>query len=203
MKNKKKVILISCICAVVVIAMAAGAVVLMNRSGKVADEQKAPEATQAPVVTATPEPTKDPHEGMVRSNLTGEYITEKVAEKRPYAVIINNIEYANANQQGTSQIDVLYEALAEGGITRMLGVIQDVDKIKKLGSVRSARHYFVSFASEWDAIFCHFGQTKYAISKIEELGINNLSGLSAVGPVVYARDYSYKAPHNVFTTGKK
>ena len=56
MKNKKKVILISCICAVVVIAMAAGAVVLMNRSGKVADEQKAPEATQAPVVTATPEP---------------------------------------------------------------------------------------------------------------------------------------------------
>ena len=53
------------------------------------------------------------------------------------------------------------------------------------------------------AIFCHFGQTKYAISKIEELGINNLSGLSAVGPVVYARDYSYKAPHNVFTTGKK
>ena len=55
MKNKKKVILISCICAVVVIAMAAGAVVLMNRSGKVADEQKAPEATQAPVVTATPE----------------------------------------------------------------------------------------------------------------------------------------------------
>ena len=203
MKNKKKVILISCICAVVVIAMAAGAVVLMNRSGKVADEKKAPEATQAPVVTATPEPTKDPHEGMVRSNLTGEYITEKAAEKRPYAVIINNIEYANANQQGTSQIDVLYEALAEGGITRMLGVIQDVDKIKKLGSVRSARHYFVSFASEWDAIFCHFGQTKYAISKIEELGINNLSGLSAVGPVVYARDYSYKAPHNVFTTGKK
>ena len=69
MKNKKKVILISCICAVVVIAMAAGAVVLMNRSGKVADEQKAPEATQAPVVTATPEPTKDPHEGMVRSNI--------------------------------------------------------------------------------------------------------------------------------------
>ena len=58
MKNKKKVILISCICAVVVIAMAAGAVVLMNRSGKVADEQKAPEATQAPVVTATPEPTR-------------------------------------------------------------------------------------------------------------------------------------------------
>ena len=152
MKNKKKVILISCICAVVVIAMAAGAVVLMNRSGKVADEQKAPEATQAPVVTATPEPTKDPHEGMVRSNLTGEYITEKVAEKRPYAVIINNIEYANANQQGTSQIDVLYEALAEGGITRMLGVIQDVDKIKKL-RIRTKRQTL--FCQLCQRVGCH------------------------------------------------
>ena len=80
MKNKKKVILISSICAIAVIAVAAGAAVFMSRSGKVADEQTAPETTQIPVVTAAPEPTKDPHEGMVRSNLTGEYVTEKVAE---------------------------------------------------------------------------------------------------------------------------
>ena len=70
----------------------------------------------------------------------------------------------------------------------MLGVFQGTDKIKRLGSVRSARHYFVSFASEWNAIFCHFGQTSYAISKIEELGVDNLSGLSAIGGVVYKRD---------------
>lgn len=203
MKQKKRIIILCIICGLTLIAFAAVMIAINRDSKNISKDDTAPETTTAPMVTATPEPTKDPHEGMVRSNLTGEYITEKVAKKRPYAVIINNIEYANANQQGTSQIDVLYEALAEGGITRMLGVIQDVDKIKKLGSVRSARHYFVSFASEWDAIFCHFGQTKYAISKIEELGINNLSGLSAVGPVVYARDYSYKAPHNVFTTGKK
>ena len=52
-------------------------------------------------------------------------------------------------------------------------------------------------------IFCHFGHTKYAVSKIKKLGTNNLSGLSAIGGVVYARDLSIRAPHNVFTNGKK
>ena len=175
--------------------------ILGDKSGETQEmaEQPMPSSTPAP----TPEPTPDPNAGKVKSVLTGEYISEKTAKQRPFAVIINNIEYANLHQQGTSQIDVLYEALAEGGITRMLGVFQGTGKIKRLGSVRSARHYFVSFASEWDAIFCHFGQTSYAISKIEELGINNLSGLSAIGGVVYKRDNSLKAPHNVFTSGEK
>lgn len=204
MGSKKKLVLITSIC-VVAAAAAVAVFVLVNRANNgqaelpVAETQPTPE----PTVEPTPVPTKDPNEGKVKSTLTGEYISEKTAKQRPFAVIINNIEYANLRQEGTSKVDVLYEALAEGGITRMLGVFQGTDKIKRLGSVRSARHYFVSFASEWDAIFCHFGQTSYAISKIEELGVDNLSGLSAIGGVVYKRDYSVKAPHNVYTSGKQ
>ena len=41
------------------------------------------------------------------------------------------------------------------------------------------------------------------MSKIKKLGTNNLSGLSAIGGVVYVRDLSIRAPHNVFTNGKK
>lgn len=93
--------------------------------------------------------------------------------------MINNIEYAFDHQMGVSKADVVYEALAEGGITRMMAIYQDVSKVKKIGSVRSARHYYVQFAYEWDAIFCHFGQTKYAISKMKKLKTDNLSGLSA------------------------
>lgn len=204
-QSKKKVIaIISGASVVVLIAVCLICFLVLGDRG-----EKNPQVSQTPAPvetlepTLTPEPTPDPHAGKVKSVLTGKYISEKVAKQRPFAVIINNIEYANQHQQGTSQIDVLYEALAEGGITRMLGVYQGTDKVKRLGSVRSARHYFVSFASEWDAIFCHFGQTSYAISKIEELGINNLSGLSAIGGVVYKRDYSLKPPHNVFTSGEK
>ncbi len=160
--------------------------------------------TEAP--TATPEVetqvVEEIPEGMVKSKLTGEWITEKVAEERPMAMMINNIAYANAHQRGTSKFDILYEAVTEGGITRMMGVFQGKNKIKKTGSVRSARHYYVSFASEWDAIFCHFGQTKYAVAKIKKLKMDTLSGLSAIGPVVYWRDSKLVPPHNVFTDGK-
>lgn len=200
--NTKKIIIAASIC--VIAALIAGAAILaLYSKNKEGGEPQASAPPAASTPAPTPEPTRDPNEGKVRSVLTGEYISKKTAKQRPFAVIINNIEYANIHQEGTSKLDIVYEALAEGGITRMLGVFQGTDKIKRLGSVRSARHYFVSFASEWDAVFCHFGQTSYAISKIEELGINNLSGLSAIGGVVYKRDLSLKPPHNVFTSGKK
>lgn len=176
LKGKKKLIFLTSMCVIAVAAVAAISVYLTRKDTEPVPQPVA-QATPEPVPTPeiTPVPTKDPNEGKVKSALTGEYISKKKAKQRPFAVIINNIEYANQRQEGTSQIDVLYEALAEGGITRMLGVFQGTDKIKRLGSVRSARHYFVSFASEWNAIFCHFGQTSYAISKIEELGVDNLS----------------------------
>ncbi len=163
----------------------------------------APAQTEAPTVTPIPTPTIDPHINDVRSSITGEWVSKKTEKKRPYAVMINNIEYAFLHQKGTSKADIIYEALAEGGITRMLAIYQDPSKVKVIGSVRSARHYYVQFANEWNAIYCHFGHTKYATAKIEELGINNLSGLSGIGSAVYERDYSISAPHNVYTSGKK
>lgn len=164
-------------------------------------------STPAPEVTATPTPistpTLDPRAGKVQSSISGKWVDEKVESKRPYAVMINNIEYAFKHQKGTSKADIIYEALAEGGITRMMAVYQDPSKVKKIGSVRSARHYYVQFAKEWNAIYCHFGHTKYATEKIEKLKSNNLSGLSGIGSLVYERDNSLSAPHNVFTSGKK
>lgn len=164
-------------------------------------------STPTPEVTATPTPiptpTVDPRAGKVQSSISGKWVDEKVESKRPYAVMINNIEYAFKHQKGTSKADIIYEALAEGGITRMMAVYQDPSKVKKIGSVRSARHYYVQFAKEWNAIYCHFGHTKYATEKIEKLKSNNLSGLSGIGSLVYERDNSLSAPHNVFTSGKK
>ncbi|MCH5252164.1 MAG: DUF3048 domain-containing protein [Lachnospiraceae bacterium] len=153
--------------------------------------------------TAVPTPTEDPHAGMARSPMTGEWVKESVLNNRYVAVMINNIGYAFRHQMGTSKADIIYEALAEGGITRMMALYQNVSGVKQIGSVRSARHYYVQFAREWDAIFCHFGHTKYAVSKMKKLKTENLSGLSGIGPVVYARTNTLAAPHNVFTTGKK
>lgn len=154
--------------------------------------------TEAPI--ETPEPEMDIHEGETQSLLTGLWIPEEEAKLRPYAVMFNNIKYANP-QSGISEASILYEALAEGGITRLMGIIEKPSS-DRIGSVRSARHYFVSVADEYDAIFVHYGQTKYALSKIAELKVDNLSGLEGIGKTVFYRDNSVKAPHNAFASKK-
>lgn len=158
--------------------------------------------TLTPTPTETPTPTvaEESHEGQMRSLLTGLWVPEEVGKKRPYAIMLNNIEYASP-QSGTTEASILYEILAEGGITRLMGVFEELNK-DRIGSVRSARHYFVSVADEYDAIFVHYGETTYATKKIKELGINNLSGLTGIGETVFYRDTSIKAPHNAFASKK-
>ncbi len=201
--NTKQKKIVGIVLAIALFTIAAlGIYLSLGRRGQTQKSKEQTEVTKTDPQT-TPAPTKDPYAGMVKSRLTGKYVKPSVAKKRPYAVMINNIGYAFQHQKGTSKADILYEALAEGGITRMLAIFEDVSGVKKIGSVRSARHYYVQFATEWDAIYCHFGHTKYAVSKMEKLKTNNLSGLSAIGGVVYARDPAIRAPHNVFTNGKK
>lgn len=160
--------------------------------------------TPSPTVTMTPTPTPEPtktineHKGEVKSKLTGLWVSKKIGENRPYAIVFNNIKLASP-QSGTSQAEVLYEAVVEGGITRLMGIFEHITT-DRIGSIRSARHYFVSFADEYDAIYVHYGQTKYATAKINSLHVNNLSGLSAIGSTVFYRDHSINAPHNAFTS---
>ncbi|MEG1458391.1 MAG: DUF3048 domain-containing protein [Acetivibrio sp.] len=159
------------------------------------------------IVKETPTPTLSPtetpvetHEGMEKSKLTGLWVDKKIANRRPIAMMINNIKVASP-QTGTGEASILYEAVVEGGITRMMALFEDISG-DRIGSVRSARHYFVSFADEYDAIYAHFGQTKYATAKIKELKVDNLSGLEAIGSTVYYRDTSIRAPHNAFASAK-
>lgn len=165
-------------------------------------------ATPQPTATTVPEPTLTPeetHEGQAKSRLSGLWIDKEAANQRPYAVMLNNIVYANP-QSGISDATILYEALVEGGITRLMGIFENIDPeseaAKRIGSVRSARHYYVSFADEYDAIFVHYGQTTYATKKIKALGIDTISGMAGPGVSAFYRDKSIKAPHNAFASLK-
>lgn len=157
-----------------------------------------PAPTQETTPTPTPTEVPENREGQVQSKLTGEWVPEEEGNKRPYAIMFNNISYASP-QSGTEEAAVLYEALAEGGITRLMGIFEELNE-KRIGSIRSARHYFVSFADEYDSIYVHYGETKYATQKIKALGIDNLSGLTGIEPTVFYRDKSIKAPHNAFAS---
>ena len=58
---------------------------------------------------------------------------------------------------------VVYEAPVEGGITRLMGIFEDVEGMEKIGAVRSCRTYYPMYAREFDAIYVHYGQAVYAV----------------------------------------
>ena len=148
------------------------------------------------VSSEAPKFAKDP--------LTGEYTLEFSAEnKRPVAIMINNIRIS-LPQRGISEASIIYEALAEGGITRLMAVFPDVNKIPDVGSVRSARHYYLSLANAHNSVFVHFGGSKYALDYIKQNGVKTINFLNTQG--------SYRDPnrvgkipyeHTAFTSGER
>ena len=63
--------------------------------------------------------------------------------------MINNINVARKAQSGLSDAYIVYEIVVEGGITRYLALFKDAPTTR-IGSVRSARHYFIDYAEEND-----------------------------------------------------
>lgn len=161
-----------------------------------------PTATPTPEVTETPTPTpEENHDGQIRSSLTNEWIDAKFAEQRPICVMMNNI-LAGTPQSGISKAGVVYECKVEGNITRLMPVIEDWEPLEKIGSIRSERTYYLSWALEWDAIYLHWGgqgadnDTKVFAQK----KINNLDGQTMLN-VTFYRTKDRIAPHNGYASG--
>lgn len=113
-------------------------------------------------------------------------IVDENSKTRPYAVMINN-NHAAWPQCGLKDAYIVYEIVAEGGITRMMALYKD--KLpEKVGSIRSARHYFIDYAEENDAIFVHWGGSPQAYSRIST-GINDIDGMTYSNPTFF-RDNS-------------
>ena len=142
------------------------------------------------------------HDGQVKSKLTGLYIDEKLAEYRPLAIMMGNTSEASP-QSGIGSAGVIYEIPVEGGITRLMSIIEDYRSLERIGSVRSCRFYFVHYAMEYDALYVHFGQSKYALSVLGDSHVNNINGLEGSTNRVFYRTTDRKAPHNAFADGQK
>lgn len=81
-------------------------------------------------------------------------------KRRPLLAMIEN-HLDSRPQSGLSKADIVYEAVAEGGITRFLAVfycgVASDDYI--IGQIRSARVYFINFAAEYGSnpLYIHWG----------------------------------------------
>ncbi len=161
----------------------------------------------SPTPAPTPEPT--PYNGPVNP-LTGLPLAEDWVNKRPVAIMLNNLREA-LPQLGQSQADIIYEVPAEGGITRMLGVYQCPEGVGTIGSIRSARPYYMELALGHDAIYIHAGGSEDAYAKIKSWGVTSLDGVrgpymsNTAGENLMWRDperrKTYSLEHTVVTTG--
>lgn len=130
-------------------------------------------------------------------------IIDEDSKTRPFAVMINNHATARKYHSGLQDAYIVYEMIVEGGITRMLALYKD-QTTEKIGSVRSARHYFLDYALENDAIYVHWGWSPQAQSDIKTLGINNINGLIYEGTYFF-RDKTLRisSEHTGFTSIEK
>ncbi len=143
-----------------------------------------------PKPTKTPEPTPSIPEGMGVNPLTGLYINEEAVNRRPVAIVINNMIKA-LPQSGIGQADMYYEILSEANITRIIAIFKDFSS-EKIGPVRSARDYFLFFALDNDAIFAHHGGSDQgslggAYAAIKKFKIDNIDGMKHDG-TIFQRD---------------
>lgn len=81
-------------------------------------------------------------------------------------------------------------------------IYQDYASLKKVGNVRSCRLYYVYFAKEFQAVYFHAGESKYALDVLNSSFIDNVDGITGKGGAFYYRDKSRRAPHNLYTTGE-
>lgn len=144
---------------------------------------------QLPVVDV-PDCEDEPEEIFgVPSVLTGLHIDEEYVARRPLAIVINNIRRAHP-QHGIASADIVYEVLAEGDVTRFVAIFQS-DWPEKIGSVRSARDYFIDFAFNHDAIFIYHGASPAGQSHIRATRIDALDGGRLERDRVFWRDRTY------------
>ncbi len=159
---------------------------------------------------------EDPNEPKTEScPLNGSLHTKRAKDswdqRRPLAVMIENHSEARP-QSGLSSADVVYEAVAEGGITRFMGLFYCNLSDIQVGPVRSARTYFVDWLSEYNALYAHVGGANTpgpadALGQIIKYDIKDLNQFS-IGFPVYWRDYQrlghpVATEHTMYSTTQK
>ncbi len=144
--------------------------------------------------------TLPPHDGMVRSRLTNEWVDPDVERTRPIAVMIPNEVYAIPHYN-LSKASVIYEANVEGRMSRMMAVYEDWESLEKIGNVRSLRTYYIYWAFEWDAFIVHFGGPYFINEMIAEPNTQNIDGNLDSDSGAFFRSTDRPAPHNGYATG--
>ncbi|WMT41729.1 DUF3048 domain-containing protein [Paenibacillus sp. D2_2] len=101
------------------------------------------------------EPPAEQPEAQVlyKTPLTGMPLDEPTTQ-RPLAIMVNNAPQARP-QSGLGEADIVYEVLAEGGVTRLVAIYQSGGNVAKIGPIRSIRPYLIELGESYHGITVH------------------------------------------------
>ncbi len=169
----------------------------------------------------TKETQKEPQEN--KDNTTSDSILEPSEEKITNASPLTGIQCDNYKQRpiavmmagdavarplsGLSQAEIVVEMpVITSSVTRLMGVYV-CNLPDEVGSIRSARHDYISLVRGWDAIYVHWGGSSFALDELktgkrytgEDLGkVPDIDAISSSGP--FFRKSTVPAPHNGFAS---
>lgn len=183
--SKKQKIIGGVIIAVLLLGGGGGVYALHKHFNK-----KAPAAPAAQKEETPPAPTTQ------ASRLTGEQISPELNQRPIKAIMIENSPDARP-QSGLKDAGVVYEAIAEGGITRFMALFQETQP-DYIGPVRSVRPYYVSLLLPYDASIVHAGGSAEGLAKVRDMGVKDIDHGANAG--AFRRVNDRYAPHNLYTS---
>lgn len=164
-------------------------------------QQSDPTVSIEPVdVQPEPEPEPQPEPVGYRAPLTG-LLLEEEAVQRPIAVMVNNFAAARP-QSGLSGADVIWEVLAEGGITRLVAIYQSQSFPEAIGPIRSIRPYLIELGESYQGVLAHAGGSPDAYAILQQQKKPYLDEISNAGGSFWRESFR-KAPHNLYSNLEK
>lgn len=156
--------------------------------------------TPAPTPQAqTVEPEPEPEPVVYYSPLTGKVVKDEAATTQAVTgIMIENSPDARP-QSGLKESGVVFEAVAEGGITRFLALYQQ-EKPQLIGPVRSVRMYYIDWVAAFNASVAHIGGSSKALSEVRNGKYRDIDQFFNAS--TYWRATDRYAPHNVYTSFK-
>lgn len=132
------------------------------------------------------------------SVLTGEEIMDERLNSSPtYCMQIpNGTDISPRTHVGLQYAGVVFEAIAEAGITRFAAVFQNVDTAM-LGPIRSLRTYYLEWDTPFDCTIVHAGGADDALAALKTGGYRDLTESTTY---MWRNTTSYRAPNNLFTS---
>lgn len=171
---------------IIILAIGYGAYKIYNVSHKPNNQNESQHQNK---ITETPSTS---------TSINGLSVATDIANRRPIAIMVENHPDSRP-QSGLDKADIIYETVAEGGITRFLAVYQTAEETN-IGPIRSARPYYLNLASQYNPIFVHVGGSDEALADLKDKTYSGIDDLNEFyNGNYFKRITTRSAPHNAYS----